>query len=88
MSLSTPHCDNFKTLCAAFRKGDAVLLECQSVATGEPVPVICAVNSEQDGSRSLVPFAQLFPDDPYRLINPPHPDGPGFFTQQEVWSGR
>jgi hypothetical protein len=32
----------------------------------------------------LVPFAMLFNDNPYEVVNPPNPNG-GFFGQEEVW---
>ncbi len=87
MALSPYDRDNFERLSEAFRNGDVALMECQVAETGRQVPVICAVNPHDDGSRSLVPFAQLFNDNPYLLINPTHPDRPGFATQEEIWLG-
>jgi hypothetical protein len=62
-------------------------MECQLVATGEPVAVVCAAHREAEQSVAFVPFAMFFPDDPYRLLNPPDPEG-GFFTQEEVHGNR
>ena len=87
MPLSPHDRNNFETLSAAFRNGDVLLMECQDVATSKTVPVICAVNPHADGSRTLVPFARMFDDNPYLLINPPHPDRAGFATQEEIWLG-
>lgn len=87
MPLSDHDRENFETLSEAFRNGDVALMECQIAATGQSVAVICAVNSHDDGRRTLIPFAQMFQDNPYLLINPPHPDRDGFATQEEIWLG-
>jgi hypothetical protein len=86
MPLSTSDRDNFETLSTAFRNGDVALMECQLVSTGQAVAAICAVNQHLDGSYSFVPVAQIFSDNPYTQINPPHPDRNGFATQEEVWA--
>lgn len=80
MPLLPGHCRNFETLQNAFRHGDVALMECQLATTGEQVAVICAANRQDDGSIQFTPFAALFNDDPYRLLNPPNPDG-GFHSQ-------
>lgn len=87
MPLSSYDLDNFDTLSKAFRNGDCLLMECQLVSTSQPVPIVCTVNRHEDGSQTLIPFAQMFNDDPYKLINPPHPDQAGFARQEEVWFG-
>lgn len=75
---------NFETLREAMLNGDVALLECQLVSTGQPAAVICAVNRESDQSLAFVPLAQMFAGDPYTLLNPPHPDQPGFASQDQV----
>jgi len=65
-----PYQDNFNTLHRAFDAGDTCLLECHEHATGKPVYVICAVNRRGE-EFELVPFAQLFNDNPYELLSPP-----------------
>ena len=65
-----PHRDNFNTLNQAFSDGSACLLECLDRATGKPAYVICAVN-HRGSDYELVPFAQLFDDNPYELLTPP-----------------
>ena len=85
MALPKGHKANFKTLRRAFLTGDAALMECQLATTGEDVAVICAANRQQDGSVEFAPFAMLFNENPYRLLNPPNPDG-GFHSQEEVWT--
>lgn len=84
MPLLPGHKANFDTLQQAFAAGDVALMECQLAATGEEVAVICAANRQEDGGIEFAPFAMLFNDNPYRLVNPPNPDG-GFHTQEEVW---
>jgi hypothetical protein len=84
MALLPGYKANFDTLRRAFLAGDAALMECQMAATGEAVVVVCAANRQDDGSVEFAPFAMLFPDNPYELLNPPKPEG-GFFTQDEIW---
>ena len=83
MPLSKGCKQNFDTLRRAVRIGDAALLECQLVATGEPVAVICAANRLADGSVEFVPLAMMFSDNPYQAVNPPKPGG-GFFEPEEI----
>ena len=56
---------NLDMLAAAFGNRDIALIECQVIATGETVPVICAVNRHPGGRMDLVPFAELFRGDQY-----------------------
>ena len=83
MPLAKGHRQNFDTLRRAMLAGDAALMECQLVATGEPVAVICAANHGESDEIAFVPFAMLFSGNPYQAVNPPNPDG-GFFSQDEV----
>jgi hypothetical protein len=62
--------DNFNSLQQAFGDEAACLLECHERATGRPVYVICAVN-RRGPDFELVPFAQLFDENPYELLSPP-----------------
>ena len=86
MALSKGYQHNFATLRRAFRTGDAALMECQVAATGEPAAVLCAVNRLADGDFEFIPFATMFPGNPYEAVNPPNPDG-GFYSQEEVHHG-
>ncbi len=83
MSLSKGYQHNFATLCRAFLAGDVALIECQVAATGETVAVLCAVNRLVDGDFEFIPFATMFPGNPYEAVNPPNPDS-GFYSQKEV----
>ena len=86
MALTEAARSNFAMLRRAFHQGDAALMECQLVASGQPVPVVCAANRDADGTVTFVPFAMFFLDNPYRVVNPPNPEG-GFFSQQEPKDG-
>ena len=81
MALSVGYKKNFNTLRRAFRTGDAALMECQSAATGQTAAVICAANRLADGSIEFIPFATMFPGNPYQEVNPPNPDG-GFYSEE------
>ena len=83
MALAVGHRQNFDMLRRAMLAGDAALMDCQLAATGEPVAVICAANRLADCGAEFVPFAMLFPGNPYEAVNPPDPDG-GFYSQEEI----
>jgi len=82
MAIPNGHKKNFSVLQDAFKADRVALMECQLAATGEQVAVVCAVNVA-NGQYEFVPFAMLFNDNPYEVVNPPNPDG-GFFSQEEV----
>jgi hypothetical protein len=84
MAISLGCRESFDVLQQAFLAGDVALMECQLAVTGEPVAVIGAANRHGDGSTEFVPFAMMFGDNPYRIVNPPKPEG-GFYSQQEIW---
>ena len=84
MAIPKGHKDNFQTLVDAFNAGDVALMECQLATSGEKVAVICAANCLPNGEIEFAPFAMLFNDNPYKLINPPKAEG-GFSSQEEVW---
>ena len=80
MSLSLGDRANFDTLQQAFQNGDVALMECELVATGEPVAVLCAANHHPNGDVEFAPFAMMFAGNPYEMLNPPKPEG-GFHEQ-------
>ena len=82
MSIPVGHRQNFDTLRQAFFAGDVALMECQLAATGETVTVICAAGRLADGGVEFAPFAMMFQDNPYEMLNPPKPEG-GFCSQEE-----
>ena len=89
MALLPGHKQNFETLRLAIMAGDAALMECQHVDSGETVAVICAVNRHADNPDEefeFVPVAMMFSDNPYQLVSPPKPGG-GFCTQEVTANG-
>ena len=85
MSIPVGHKQNFETLRQAVLAGDVALMECQHATSGETVAVICAVNrhtDEPEDEFDFVPVAMMFNDNPYTVVNPPHPDG-GFCAQEK-----
>ncbi len=84
MSIPVGHKQNFETLRRAVLAGDVALMECQHATSGETVAVICAVNRHPDEPEKkfdFVPVAMMFNDNPYTVVNPPHPGG-GFCSQE------
>lgn len=75
---------NLDTLAAAFANRDIALIECQVIATGEVVPVICAVNRQPGGKQQLIPFAELFRGDQFERLSPRRSNGNGFVPQAEL----
>ncbi len=75
---------NLDMLAAAFGNRDIALIECQVIATGEVVPVICAVNRQPGGKQQLVPFAELFRGDHFERLSPRRSNGNGFVSQAEL----
>ena len=84
MALAIGYKQNFQTLIKAIQAGDVALMECEMATTGETAAVICAAVEVSSGSVEFFPFAMLFNDNPYKLVNPPKPEG-GFFSQDEIW---
>lgn len=69
--LSDAHRANFDTIKRAFADGNALLLACTDVETGETVPVICAVQMSDERTIEMVPLARLFIGNPYDEVKPP-----------------
>ena len=75
---------NLNMLATAFANRDIALIECQVIATGQVVPVICAVNRRPGGQMELIPFAELFRGDQFERLSPCRADGNGFVSQAEL----
>jgi len=84
MTLCNDDRRNLDMLAAAFVNRDIAVIECQVIATGEVVPVICAVNRQQGRRMDLVPFAELFRGDQYDRFSPRRSDSDGFVSQAEL----
>jgi hypothetical protein len=76
------HKQNFETLKRAFQHEDVALMECELVATGERVAVICAASPVGD-EIEFTPFAMFFNGNPYDMLRPPNPDG-GFHQEEKA----
>ncbi len=76
MTNNTNYHANFETLMRAFKSRHVVLVEALPSAERPAGAFICAVNLLPDGSRELVPFAQMLdgPEEP--MVLPPTPDAP------------
>jgi hypothetical protein len=64
------HQATFRTLRRAFQNDQVALVECTVKATGEKVPVICAINR---AVFAVVPLAQLLTGNPYDVREVPSP---------------
>ena len=73
MPIGPRHKTNFQTLERAFGDGNVAIMECTERATGETVPVLCAVQHSDDEAAPIefVPFAKLFTGNPYDELEPP-----------------
>lgn len=71
------HKENFETLQRAFAEGAVCLMECEEVATGERVAVICAAQKMENGEVVFTPFARFYNGNPYEMLRPPK-EGGGF----------
>ena len=75
---------NLNMLATAFENRDIAVIECQVIATGQIVPVICAVNRQPGSQMELVPFAELFRGDQFERLVPCRVDGNGLLSQAEL----
>lgn len=68
------HKANIETLQLAFDLGDTALVECQRIADGATVVMLCAVG--RDGNEyAITPFAEMVEGNPFDLYLPPDPNG-------------
>ena len=77
---------NFDTLSRAFAHGDAALLECKDRATGKLVAVVCAVQRDENGIVTLVPFAKMIDGNPYEQLDPPDADKGEQTMEKKKWT--
>jgi Family of unknown function (DUF6117) len=77
------HETNFTNLCAAFDRGDAILVEGQRVSDGEMVAMICVVHTDGENMTHFTPFAVMINGNPYELYRSPNPDGGFWPTESE-----
>jgi hypothetical protein len=67
---------NFTTLTQAFRDKSVVLVEAWHTPEKADAAFICGINLLPDGSRELVPFAQMLDGQPEPVVLPASPDFP------------
>lgn len=78
------HKQNLDTIIRAAENGALAVVECFNKRENRVVNVLCAIGF--DGKEyAISPFAQLFDDNPYDILNPPDPDG-GFAESEGVAS--
>ena len=71
MALNDSARQNFTTMQNAFANGDVALVECIDKATGNTVPVMCAVQYHDNDEVEMVPLAKMFAGNPYDELGPP-----------------
>jgi hypothetical protein len=57
-------------LLRAIEDGDVTVMDCKLRDTGEPVKVLCTVETDADGAIKMTPVAGLFSSNPYDLLLP------------------
>lgn len=77
MAIEDVYKTNYETLIRAIGNGDTVLIECTDKKTGQPVVVLCAIDTEDNGDVSFVPLAKMFNDNPYEEVDLPDVDDTG-----------
>ena len=70
MAISEGHRANYQTLLRAAADGNLALMECRDRLTGQPITVLCAVQTDGEDIE-FVPFAKLFDGNPYDEVDPP-----------------
>lgn len=72
--LAQPDRTNFDTLSRAFGAGHAALVEVRRVADRSVVAAVCAIARDGD-EFTITPFAVMVEGNPFKLLDPPNPDG-------------
>lgn len=62
---------NFNTMLSAAKAGRLALVSCIEKATQQPVMAVCAMQANEDGTITPVPFARLFDDNPFETLEDP-----------------
>lgn len=61
---------NYQTLLSAADAGALILMECEDMKTGKPVPVLATVHHDGD-MLVTTPVARMFEGNPYDFLKPP-----------------
>jgi hypothetical protein len=62
---------NFEILVSAFQSGDAALVSAIDKSSGEPRALVCAMQRNEDGTITPVPFAVLVWGNPFEMFHDP-----------------
>jgi hypothetical protein len=90
MAIPQHHMNNFNTLQRAFAQGQVALVECKDERNGEIVYAIAAVQQSsiivpgQDPEVEIIPFAQMFNDNPFEFLAPPDSEQPTGFKALDL----
>lgn len=63
--------DNFDTLLRAAGQGDVALVSAIRKSDQQPVSLVCAMSSNEDGTITPVPFAVMVDGNPFELFEDP-----------------
>jgi hypothetical protein len=62
---------NFDTLKRAFAHGDVALVSARRAQDNKPVALVCAMQANEDGTITPVPFAEMVNGNPFKLYHDP-----------------
>lgn len=62
---------NFQTMLLAAKYHDLALVSCVDKATQKPVMAVCAMQRNEDGTITPMPFARMFDGNPFELLEDP-----------------
>jgi len=62
---------NFNTLLRAAERGDLALVSAVRADTNEPRALVCAMQRNEDGTITPVPFAEMIIGNPFELYHDP-----------------
>lgn len=65
------HRANFQTMLRAANAGHLALVSCIEKASQKPVMAVCAMQENDDGTITPLPFARLFDGNPFELLEDP-----------------
>jgi Family of unknown function (DUF6117) len=75
MALRKSDKKNFATLSRAFGQGQVALVDVLRLKDRKKVAAVCAMQSNGDGTVTMIPFATLVEGNPFEEFAPPSVDG-------------
>ena len=82
MALRKSDKKNFATLSRAFRSGHVALVDVLRLKDRKKVAAVCAIQSNSDGTVTMIPFATMVEGNPFEDFAPPKVDG-GYEEQRD-----